>query len=64
MCAVYIIQSQARDCWLAIAEDRHCNTARCGLGKEVRDGVVASLSHQGKTIGLGDDGFWTTDIVC
>lgn len=31
MCAVYIIQSQARDCWLAIAEDRHCNTAKEGL---------------------------------
>lgn len=31
MCVVYIMQRQARDCWLAIAEDRASNTANEGL---------------------------------
>lgn len=31
MCVVCIIWRQTRECWLAIAEDRACNTAKEGL---------------------------------
>lgn len=31
MCVMYIIWRQAKNCWLAIAEDRACNTAKEGF---------------------------------
>lgn len=31
MCIMHIIRREARDCWLAIAENRACNTAKEGV---------------------------------
>lgn len=31
MCIMHIIWREARDCWLAIAENRACNTAKEGV---------------------------------
>lgn len=49
MCVIRIVWRQARDCWLAVAENRACNSAKEGV---LSDHLQAAFSCQGIIVGF------------